>query len=357
MIKTALQYRQFGLLPFLTPMSYSRPKLMLDEQSFQDMLAAAFTIQEHNAQRRKNARPPARVCSQCGAPAIDDSPLCERCASAPRQGEELQRKWASLWLMSQEQGLFEKPAVGEEEESPLDQALNIGSRSVESRSTESRIAELPTVESPIFDSSIIEPARDLENEVPVTALRDLRLQKPFAHPDSEIESDPVELPQYGEPSNPALSLRILPDVTDLAAEGELPAEEYLEQTPAIKPWSLPDLNLKLRFHRADFYLVIAIVVSTFAMVWVLSATPTAGAHQKPRLHPWERAMVSLGLAEAPEPPARRGNPTVSVWVDPKTALYYCAGEELYGKAPGGHVATQREAQLDQFEPAGRAPCE
>ena len=100
-------------------MSYSRPKLMLDEQSFQDMLAAAFTIQEHNAQRRKNARPPARVCSQCGAPAIDDSPLCERCASAPRQGEELQRKWASLWLMSQEQGLFEKPAVGEEEESPL----------------------------------------------------------------------------------------------------------------------------------------------------------------------------------------------------------------------------------------------
>jgi hypothetical protein len=339
-------------------MSYSRPKLMLDEQSFQDMLAAAFTIQEHNAQRRKNARPPARVCSQCGAPAIDDSPLCDRCANAPRQGEELQRKWASLWLMSQEQGLFEKPTAGQDEESPTNQPANIGSRSVESPSTQARIVESPILDSPIFDSSIIEPSRDLEDEVTAPAVRDLRLQNATAYQESEIESDPIELPQYDEPSNSALAhLRILPDVTDLAAEGELPAEEYDEQTPAIKPWSLPDLNLKLRFHRADFYLVIAIVVSTFAMVWVLSATPTAGAHQKPRLRPWERAMVSLGLAEAPEAPARRGNPAVSVWVDPKTALYYCAGEELYGKAPGGHVATQREAQLDQFEPAGLAPCD
>jgi hypothetical protein len=67
--------------------------------------------------------------------------------------------------------------------------------------------------------------------------------------------------------------------------------------------------------------------------------------------------VSLGLADAPDPPPRRGNPNIQVWVDPKTALYYCVGEELYGKAPGGHATTQREAQMDQFEPAGRAACE
>jgi len=121
--------------------------------------------------------------------------------------------------------------------------------------------------------------------------------------------------------------------------------------------SLRHLRLKLRFHRADFYLVLAIIVSTFVMVWVLSATPAPGAQHKPRLRLWERALISIGLAEAPEAPARRGNPNISVWVDPKTALYYCAGEELYGKAPGGHLATQREAQLDQFEPAGRVPCE
>ncbi|MFY9558732.1 MAG: hypothetical protein WAQ52_00725, partial [Terriglobales bacterium] len=71
----------------------------------------------------------------------------------------------------------------------------------------------------------------------------------------------------------------------------------------------------------------------------------------------EQALVSLGLAEAPEPPPRRGNPNVQVWVDPRTALYYCADEDEYGKTPGGRVTTQREAQLDQFEPAGRAACD
>ena len=135
-------------------------------------------------------------------------------------------------------------------------------------------------------------------------------------------------------------------------------DEAIDAEPAIVPWSLPDLRLKLRFHRADLYLVAAIVISTFAMIWVLSATPAPDARQKPHLRLWERALISMGLAEAPEAPtANRGNPNISVWVDPKTALYYCVGEELYGKAPGGHVTTQREAQLDQFEPAGRAACE
>ena len=86
--------------------------------------------------------------------------------------------------------------------------------------------------------------------------------------------------------------------------------------------------------------------------------PSVGQNVAPAIRSSEiAALISLGLAEAPEPPPRRGNPNISVWVDPKTALYYCVGEELYGKAPGGHLATQREAQLDQFEPAGRAACE
>ncbi|MBI3475342.1 MAG: hypothetical protein HY010_06395 [Acidobacteria bacterium] len=348
-------------------MSYSRPKLMLDEQSFQDMLAAAFTIQEHNAQRKKNARPPARVCSQCGAPALDDSPLCERCASEPRQGEELQRKWASLWLMSQEQGLFQKSAGDPADESPDGrlpnvEPRNLGSPAPASPNIVSQI-ELPAFpprhfETPRIESGLVDLPTDKESEAPTPDLVELRRHEAFAHPDAEIDHAPLELLANDRSFNSGLSqLRILPDVTELAAEGELAPEEIAEESPVMKPWSLRDLNLKLRFHRADFYLVVAIAVSTFAMVWVLSATPAPGAHQKPRLRPWERAMVSLGLAEAPEAPPRRGNPSVSVWVDPKTALYYCAGEELYGKAPGGHVATQRDAQLDQFEPAGRAPCE
>jgi hypothetical protein len=53
----------------------------------------------------------------------------------------------------------------------------------------------------------------------------------------------------------------------------------------------------------------------------------------------------------------RGNPDVRVWVDPHAALYYCPGDEQYGKTDGGRYTTQKDAQMDQFEPAFRAACE
>jgi len=118
-------------------------------------------------------------------------------------------------------------------------------------------------------------------------------------------------------------------------------------------------QLRVRYHRADLYLVLAIIVAIFTMAWVLWATPAAGAHGKPRLSPWERTLVGLGLAEesAPVKPTYRGNPNVRVWVDPHTALYYCPGEEQYGKTPDGRYSSQREAQMDRFEPSARAACE
>jgi hypothetical protein len=68
-------------------------------------------------------------------------------------------------------------------------------------------------------------------------------------------------------------------------------------------------------------------------------------------------LVELGLAEVPEPPESKGNPDTQVWVDLQTALYYCPGADLYGKTPKGKFAAQRDAQLDQFQPASRKPCE
>jgi hypothetical protein len=67
-------------------------------------------------------------------------------------------------------------------------------------------------------------------------------------------------------------------------------------------------------------------------------------------------LISLGVAEAPEPPESKGNPEIQVWVDLPTALYYCPGTDLYGKTPKGKFTTQRDAQLDQFEPASRKAC-
>lgn len=297
-------------------MSSSRPKLKLDEQSFQDMLAAAFTIQEHNA-KRKRALPPERVCGQCGAPFKEGELRCGRCAGEElRPGEQMQRKWASLWLMSQEQGLWPERSTEAQTEGQ----------------EETITAEIPALRFP--DDALEIPYPEEKTAGPTDAERER------AWPGAALAD-----------LRPAARTPLLPP------DVESPSPETSDEEATAAAWSLRDLRLKLRFHRADLYLVVAIVVSTFAMLWVLSATPAPGAQRKPRLRLWEKALVSLGLAEAPEPPPRRGHPNIQVWADPQTALYYCVGEEQYGKTPGGHVSTQREAQMDQFEPAGRAACE
>jgi len=297
-------------------MSSSRPKLTLDEQSFQDMLAAAFTIQEHNA-KRKRALQPQPSCGKCGTAVPEGELLCPSCtAEEVRPGEKLQQKWASMWLMGQEQGLFPEPASVE----PVEAKKGIS-----------------TLRSPALEE-VAEPV----DEAPA-----IRIQE--AQEDWPVES--LDLRPQSVPSLPST-------VTEADLNGEeQPLEGAMESQTPPAPIGLRDLRVKFRFHRADLYLVLAIIVSTFAMSWVLLATPASGAQRKSRLRPWERAMISLGLAEAPDPPVTRGNPAAQVWVDPKTALYYCYGEDQFGKTPGGHAATQREAQLDSFEPASRAACD
>jgi hypothetical protein len=91
-----------------------------------------------------------------------------------------------------------------------------------------------------------------------------------------------------------------------------------------------------------------------------AATPNA-IHRKAApdadLSAFDRMLISLGLAEAPQPAEDKGNPSIEVWVDLHTALYYCPGADLYGKTPKGKYTNQRDAQLDQFEPAYRKACE
>ena len=67
--------------------------------------------------------------------------------------------------------------------------------------------------------------------------------------------------------------------------------------------------------------------------------------------------MAVGIAEAPSSTIQyHGDPNIKVWVDPHAALYYCGGDELYGKSPDGYFTTQHEAQLDNFEPAERSAC-
>jgi putative methionine-R-sulfoxide reductase with GAF domain len=147
------------------------------------------------------------------------------------------------------------------------------------------------------------------------------------------------------------------------------ARAFLEQLTAAR--SSGALARFWTSRRGDFYLAIAVVMVACAIRWGIwsshsvsaTASPAAAAaaHRRPApdadLSLFDRALIKLGLAEAPELPEYKGNPQTQVWVDLHTALYYCPGADLYGKTPKGKFTTQRDAQLDQFEPAYRRACD
>jgi GAF domain-containing protein len=118
--------------------------------------------------------------------------------------------------------------------------------------------------------------------------------------------------------------------------------------------------------RGDIYLVVAVILFAIALRWAIWSNHSVGAgaatHHR-RADPnadlslFDRMLIGLGIAEAPDPPPEpTGNPDTQVWEDLHSALYYCPGTDLYGKTPTGKFASQREAQLDQFEPAYRKTC-
>jgi hypothetical protein len=124
--------------------------------------------------------------------------------------------------------------------------------------------------------------------------------------------------------------------------------------------------------RGDVYLAVAAILVAIVIRWGIwsehsvSATgisTTSGSAQQRQQDPaadlslFDKMLISMGLADPPEAPQDKGNPYTQVWVDLHTALYYCPGADLYGKTPKGRYANQRDAQLDQFEPAYRKNCD
>jgi len=150
------------------------------------------------------------------------------------------------------------------------------------------------------------------------------------------------------------------------------ARDFLESLSAREPSALGRF---WRSRRGDFYLAVAVILMVVVIRWGIwsnhpvsatgSGTAVSGSasrHKPPApdadLSLFDRLLIGLGLADAPdEAPEYKGNPYTQVWVDLQTALYYCPGSDLYSKTPKGKLASQREAQLDQFEPANRKPCD
>ena len=322
-------------------MPSSRRNLTLDEESFQGLLSAAFVIQEHNDRRKRARQAPAesegeRVGQRGDAPHCESSGVDQL-----RPGERLQHNWASMWLMSQERGLWpERPA--EVAEKPIAQETTDAADEPGERGLGDSGFDDPLIIKPVFNRpalnrpALVEPATEgrRTTEAIVKALAPAEL--------TGEDADPA-----GEPFALSASDEFSPDVS--------PDVASIDASAAGSSWMrrLADGRVKLRFRRADVYLGTAIVVAALALLW-----PAAGSPRRAGLSPWERALVTIGIAEAPAPAIHlQGDPGIEVWVDPHTALYYCPGEEQYGKTSDGRMSSQHDAQMDRFEPAGRSACE
>ena len=308
-------------------MPANRPNLALDEQSFQGLLSAAFTIQEHNDRRKLAGQTPAEpqarleqanICPHCGAPKAAEGSRCESCGLDEfRPGERLQHNWASMWLMSQEQRLWPGRSPIAQEETAMIQQREPGKATAEGR-------------------WITEATDDFPRE---GLTQENLTQEELRSEDSDLAVQPFQLSAFEDSY-----------ATDATTDASISLDG---NAPSSVLQRFADWHVKVRFHRADLYLGVAIFVAVLALLW-----PAAGAPRPAALGPWERALVTLGNAEVPTPIVHfQGDPSLAVWVDPHTALYYCPGEEQYGKTADGRFSPQREAQMDRFEPASRSACE
>jgi len=195
-------------------------------------------------------------------------------------------------------------------------------------------------------------------------------------------AEPEVLPAFVEAPTPEFAQPEQPESRETAvgeAAEEKPQLQLVKGAEKAKPpspwgsaararkWldSLEEANSPTRIwlskHRADLWVGLSIILLLLALSGWGTRSVSYPAQSKtppqPSLSLFEKMLVSLGLAEAPPAPVYLGNPNVRVWVDLHTALYYCPGSELYGKTPGGKFTTQRDAQMDQFEPAARKNCD
>jgi hypothetical protein len=253
-----------------------------------------------------------------------------------RPGERLQHNWASMWMMSQERGLWPERSA-EVAERPIAQEKNDAIHEQGERGLGD-----PVFDDPVLSQAVLnQPALDepgaksrRTTEAIIQALAPEELTREDADPAGE---------SFALSASDEFSPDVSPDVASI--DGSDGGGSWLRR--------LADGRVKLRFRRADLYLGTAIFVAALALLW-----PAAGSPRRAALSPWERALVTIGIAEAPAPAIHlQGDPGIEVWVDPHSALYYCPGEEQYGKTAGGRMSNQHDAQMDCFEPAGRSACE
>jgi len=281
------------------------------------------------------------ICPQCGYQFGEHELFCGRCGTARPAGTlpsgDLASKWASMLQLQQE----EENRQSDEVETLSEESATSLAAVVESGSGSSR--KLPPNLSPelkkMMDQFSDESGEPDETEVAPASGSALVIKGELA--ENAVPVAPAALGPAKSPS-PWAS-----------------ASKTHEWLASLHPKSAG--GIWLAKHRADLYvgaavLLLLIVLSGWGMHSAENQVKPKNPPQ-PSLTLFERLLVSLGLAETPPTPVYLGNPNAQVWVDLHTALYYCSDSDLYGKTPGGKFTTQRDAQLDQFEPAARKNCD
>lgn len=236
-------------------------------------------------------------CRMCGRPFAGDEQFCGFCSMprpVERQTEELQSKWASLWFMQRAQGIL--------------------------RATPALVAEV----------------KDEQDELRAESIPDL-FPSPVVPSAEQVEPKPLMWPRRAPPE-PA------PESEASSATGFVAPEIFspFDERPAL---SVRVGGLAKRYWRNAILATLAMVLAYGLML----------AWPKPGQQNWYQAlMVRLGVHKATKVFA--GTPDTRVWIDVHTQLYYCSGEDLYGKTPDGEFTTQYNAQSDGFLPASNTTC-
>lgn len=287
------------------------------------------------------------VCRKCGAGLGPDERFCGKCGT-PRTGEakppDLQSKIASAWNKQPgtEAATTFPPLSGHPQPWP-NGAFEQRASHADELGDNFELPPLDLADLGIPPEGPLEPTDD--SEISASTRSQQR--------ETEIESTALVKTPAG-------------DVTWTSAAK---AKDFLEALAMTREPG--GFRRFLNARRGDFYLAIAVVLVAIVLRWGIWSDHSVGAsgtgtavssrNRKPApdadLSTFDKLLISLGLAEAPETPEYKGNPDARVWEDLHTALYYCEGSDLYGKTQKGKFTSQRDAQLDQFEPAYRKACD
>ena len=293
------------------------------------------------------------ACQNCGRDFVGDESICGVCGTSRSDEPEaastpVANTWASLWDLQQET-------------EPVSEAIPAGEVSVPALS----------------DFALSNPAEAGENRGPFLGnLYDIRDRFTGRRPQDQDKGKDKDKKDKQDQAVEARAQAAAPYREEVPAESELSSFSSLSpEVPAGEDeveddaWAEPSAGQRMKefwdHHRATIYLGIAAILLLMVLLgWGEQPAPVAasGATQASAsagddLTLFEKMLVGMGLAEAPTPDhTNPGNPDARVWEDVHTALYYCPGSDLYGKTKGGKYTTQKEAQQDQFEPAGRRAC-